>query len=122
MKKFSSAAALLLVLLSTGCASIVDGTTQKLTVQSEPSGAEVTINGQSRGKTPLVTEIKRQDLAQMSVSLDGYKTQKLELTTKLNTTFWGNAIIGGLPGSTTDAATGAAREYSPNAYFIRLEK
>lgn len=37
--------------LSTGCASIVSGTDQKLTFNSEPEEATVTVSGRVLGKT-----------------------------------------------------------------------
>jgi uncharacterized protein YceK len=36
-----------------GCASIVDGTDQSMTFNSEPDGAAVTVAGKVVGKTPL---------------------------------------------------------------------
>ena len=43
--------------LSTGCASIVSGTDQKLTFNSEPEEATVTVSGRVLGKTPLTVPV-----------------------------------------------------------------
>jgi hypothetical protein len=51
---------------------------------------------------------------------NGYEDQQLVLQTKMNNTFWGNILLGGFPGSTTDYASDAMIEYSPNMYYITL--
>jgi len=52
---------------------------------------------------------------------DGYKTLTLPLETTLDPWFWGNIILGGLFGSTTDAISGAVNQYSPGQYNITLQ-
>ncbi|MDH5434581.1 MAG: PEGA domain-containing protein [Gammaproteobacteria bacterium] len=108
--------------LLSACATIMDGETQILNIQSSPSGATVTINGQAVGVTPLTIPVTRMDNSVMKISLEGYNTQEIDMTTKLNQMFWGNFIFGGLFGSTTDSVTGASIEYSPNHFNIQLEK
>lgn len=44
----------------------------------------------------------------------------MKLTTTTNGAFWGNILFGGLPGSTTDAMSGAIYEYAPSQLFITL--
>ena len=122
MKKICTLIAAAALLITAGCASIVDGSTQTVTVQSLPVGAKVLVDGIEVGVTPLTTSIQRKDGTTLDVKLDGYKDVSMSMVTKLNTTFWGNIIIGGLPGSTTDSVTGAAREYAPNSYSFTLEK
>ena len=45
--------ALASLFLFTSCATLFSDSSDKITIQSEPSGAEVLINGEARGKTPL---------------------------------------------------------------------
>lgn len=108
-------------LLITGCASIVSGTRQQISIHSNVNGALVTLNGASLGLTPLTAEIKKAKNQTLVIKKDGYITQELKLITKLNLAFWGNILIGGTIGSSTDSSTGAWYEYSPNSYFINLE-
>lgn len=57
---FHSLLYILLTLLVTACATLFNGTKQKVNFQSNPSGAEVYINGQSSGKTtPCSIYVKR---------------------------------------------------------------
>ena len=52
---------------------------------------------------------------------EGYKPLTMQLETHLNSWFWGNIVIGGFIGSTTDALSGAVYEYSPNQYMVTLQ-
>lgn len=104
-----------------GCATIISGTSQVLTFQSNPSGAEVVINGTSIGVTPLTTTVARKNDTKVVIKKDGYKEQSFVLKQKLEPWFWGNIIFGGVIGSTTDGLSGATVEYSPDQYYTTLE-
>ncbi len=103
-----------------GCASIVTGTDQTLTFNSEPDGATVTVAGRVVGKTPLSVQIDKGKNQSLTFEKEGYKTYTTQLSTTTNAWFWGNIVIGGLLGSTTDGASGAINEFSPDQYFITL--
>ncbi|MBF0353049.1 MAG: PEGA domain-containing protein [SAR324 cluster bacterium] len=107
-------------ILSGGCSSIVSGTKQQLTFNSEPDGATVSINGVTMGKTPATVMVDRQKGQSVTFEKDGYKKQTIPLSTSLNTWFWGNIVIGGFLGSTTDAASGSMHEYVPNQFYVTL--
>jgi len=111
---------MMLAATGAGCATIVDGTTQLVSFNSTPGGAEVTLNGAPVGTTPLSLEVKRSKDMSVMFKKNGYEPQTIALQTKLNTTFWGNIITGGVYGSTTDAISGASVEYSPNQYYVTL--
>jgi len=103
------------------CATIVDGTTQPVTFNSEPNRAKILINGVPVGLTPLTIPVKRAKHTLIVAKKDGYEEQQLPLQTKMNSYFWGNFICGGFLGSTIDYASDAMVEYSPNMYYISLE-
>jgi hypothetical protein len=52
---------------------------------------------------------------------EGYKPLTMPLATKMDGMFWGNIVLGGFLGSTTDSATGAMYEYSPSQYMVTLQ-
>jgi hypothetical protein len=112
---------LMLVLSISGCATIVDGTSQPVTINSEPNRAKVFINGVQVGVTPLTIQVKRSKTTVVMAKKDGYEEQQLPLQTKMNGYFWGNFVSGGVLGSTIDYASDAMVEYSPNMYFFSLE-
>lgn len=103
------------------CATIVGGGgKQQLTFNSEPAGATVTVQGKVMGTTPLTVTVERAKNMAVTIEKEGYKPFTTQLSTRLNGWFWGNIVIGGLLGSTTDGASGAIHEYSPDQYFVTL--
>lgn len=102
------------------CATIMDGDSQTVTFNSNPSGAEIFLDGKRLGTTPLTVQIKRERNKMFVAKKEGHDEQQMVLSTHLNSWFWGNIITGGVLGSSTDYASGAAYEYSPNNYFITL--
>jgi len=109
------------VILSTGCASVVSGTDQKLTFNSEPEEATVTVSGRVLGKTPLTVPVDRGSNQSITFEKEGYKTYTAQLSTTTNPWFFGNIVLGGLVGSTTDGVSGAIHEFSPDQYFVTLK-
>jgi PEGA domain len=105
----------------TGCASIISGRHQAVTFTSNPDDAVVTIDGRQIGKTPITAQLERKGGAQVvTISKDGYKTATFQLHSTVNGWFFGNLIIGGLLGSSTDSSTGAINAYSQDMFNFSL--
>lgn len=109
-----------IVITITGCASIVSGTDQTLTFNSEPDGATVTVTGKKVGKTPLSVQIDKDKNQSLTFEKEGYKTYTTQLSTSMDSWFWGNILFGGVFGSTTDGMSGAINEFTPDQYFVTL--
>lgn len=109
-------------MLALGCATIVVGDKQSLTFDSQPAGAQITINGMPMGVTPATITIKKSDYQNAFVvfSKEGYTNQQAILHTKTSGWYWGNIICCGLLGSTTDSSTGAMLEYEPAKFFVTM--
>ncbi len=113
-----SLAALLLCLFTTGCATMVNGRQQTLSIDSHPSGAAVDVDcgdePRLAGKTPLKVEVSRAaEHCQLTFTRAGYEPRVVELShqesraTVLNAAFGLPsaivlAIAGGLIGSTVN--------------------
>ena len=67
------AVALSVVVILGGCATIMQGTTQSVGVTSNPTGATVSRNGQTVGKTPVIVDLRRKDQHFIHVEMDGYQ-------------------------------------------------
>ncbi len=106
--------------LASGCASIVTGTDQQLTFNSEPDEATVTVSGRVLGKTPLTVQVDKGTNQAFTFEKEGYKTHTAQLSTTTNPWFFGNILLGGFLGSTTDGVSGAIYEFSPDQYFVTL--
>ena len=76
-KRLLQALALLLVGFQvSGCAAIVASKTDTLSVNSNPQGAEVRLNGNPAGKTPTSVQITRKAPETVEVVLPGHESQK----------------------------------------------
>ena len=113
-------ATLALLLLTTACASITQGTTQTVSVQTEPPGAlcNVSRNGETLGiinPTPgSLTVSKSSSALNVRCERPGYQTGLTTVPSSLNAMTAGNIILGGVVGLGIDAATGAMNQYPPN--------
>lgn len=104
------------------CASIIHGTSQQVGIGSTPSGAKVTVSGQSFGTTPTIADLKRSDNHIVKVDLDGYLTYETTLTKKVSGWVWGNILFGGLIGLAVDAISGGLYNLSPEQIQAILSK
>ncbi len=109
-----------LAFAAVGCASIIKGTTQTVTISSNVDGAEILMDGQRIGTTPYAGPAPRNKSA-IVVQKAGYQSATVALSKTLEPVFWGNIISGGTLGSITDFATGAAYAYAPAAYQVDLK-
>ena len=71
----------LLLVASAGCATLqVNGSTQRIAVESTPSGAQVVLNGDAVGRTPLDVEVRRRDAeVDLRVEKAGFNSQERSL-------------------------------------------
>jgi hypothetical protein len=96
-----------------GCATIIDGTRQKVSFSSNPSSAEVVVDGRSIGKTPLTEDLSKKETHTVRISLSGYHPYEMTIIKKVNSWVWGNIVLGGLIGLGVDALTGGLYELTP---------
>lgn len=119
-----SAHLLLILVLSVvlgGCATILGGSSQILTVNANVSGAEVYLNETLLGTTPLTASLERGQEGVLRVRAEGYQPYQIALNKKISTLFWVNIFSGGVFGSSTDYSTGAMYEYEPATYMVSLQ-
>lgn len=121
MKRVVGGLLVLAVLGVAGCATIVSGSRQKVTFNSEPPGATVLVGGIELGKTPVTTRVKRSKKLEVVFEKAGYRTQTAEIESGVNNWLFGNILVGGLFGLSTDAYSGALNEYVPDHYLATLK-
>lgn len=119
--------AVVLLALSSGCATMFSGSTDSMTFDSVPQGASVTVDGNLLGKTPLKVELERRTDSSVAVfKLEGYAPRTVTLTRGITgAAFLNLAFICTTFGATSwgiDAATGKLLSYSPRSYVIELEQ
>ncbi len=105
--------------LFTSCASIINGTRQKVTVTSDPEGATVS-NGEISMVTPATFDLKRKRDYIFSISKPGYKTESAKLERVFSGAVAGNIICGGPIGWGVDALTGGQWRLVPENLHVTL--
>ncbi|MDR6194278.1 PEGA domain-containing protein [Siphonobacter sp. SORGH_AS_0500] len=119
MKKFLVPLLVLSISL-TNCTTIINGSKQSVSVLSRPTGADVYVDGQLAGKTPMYANVKRKNGHAIRVVMDGYEPYEVGLTRKLDGWVFGNIIFGGIIGLIIDASTGSMYKLTPNEIKARL--
>lgn len=111
-----------LTLAASGCASIVTGQNQPISVQARSgpypvSGAECTLTndkGQWFVSTPGSVMVSRSyEELHVSCARDGYEPGITAVKSATKGMAFGNIIAGGLIGAAVDAGSGAAYDYPP---------
>ncbi len=109
----------LLMFCLVGCSTVITGAKQKVFFDSDPQGALVKMNGVELGETPFEATVQRMNAPVLTFSKEGYQLATRDMTTEVDPWFWGNILIGGVIGSTTDLAAGSVRKYE-DRYFAKL--
>ena len=114
---------LVLLVILTSCSSVVNGTKQFVSIDSNVKGAEVNVDGMIVGKTPFNGKIKRGSETIVTLKKEGYEIKTIVLSEEVAPAFWANGlfIYGFGFSSTTDYATGAMYKYSPATYNVEME-
>jgi len=113
---------LVLAPVLSGCATIIGGTSQLLTVNANVAGAEVFFNDSLLGTTPLTARVQRGKEGILRVRAEGYMPYQIAVNKKISTLFWVNIFSGGSFGSSTDYSTGAMYEYEPSTFMVSLTR
>lgn len=111
MNKKLLSVALLATLMATGCATIVKGRTQQVNLTSSNGQAvDVEVDGQ-KFQGPGVITLKKDGEEKLLKSTTPGCTENTVINSSVEPAFFGNILIGGLLGSTTDASTGSMWRY-----------
>ena len=116
------------ILVFSSCASIVSKSNWPISIDSKPSGANVSIVNKKgvevyNGRTPAALKLKSgsgffsKESYTVSFSMNGYESKKVNLECKLNGWYFGNILLGGIIGMLiVDPATGAM--YKLDSEFV----
>ena len=119
--------ALLVALLAlSACATVSQGTKQKITVHSKPQKAEVlTSHGYGCDETPCSFFVPRNTSFEIKVSKPGFSTKTVQIKTMLSSVgtakSLGSVVLGGVIAGGYDVYNGAVLELSPNTVSVELE-
>jgi len=110
--------------LLTGCASVIGGTSDSITVNSNPPGAVCNLmqNNRNIGQVTTpggITVKKTKHDIHVTCTKEGYQTASGYLNSDIESSTWGNIILGGGVGWVVDSAAGADNDY-PDYITIAL--
>ena len=110
----------LLIIIFSGCSTVLNSTTQEVELKTTPANAKVTIDGKKFGTTPQVVNIDRGSNHTVKFDFDGFESYEIQLTRKISFWFWGNALNGFIPGMLIDMFNGSMYNLLPEKVEIEL--
>lgn len=121
MRPFLVIVLCLIQLFNAGCASIVHGTRQEVTIETDPPGATITSHRlPSQTVTPATLTLKRKYEYEFEVEKPGYKTEHVWVEKNIAGWFWGNLFSWGIIGIIVDLNNGAGYKLEPEDVFVKL--
>ncbi len=110
----------MVIFILNGCATIVHGTKQSIPIATEPSGAQIVVDGTERHTSPMNVILSRKHDHMVEISKEGYQTETIQVKSVLSGAVAGNIIAGGVIGWGIDAASGGQWRLVPESINLRL--
>lgn len=108
-----------LLAFSSGCATVMSGTSEHIRFESMPSGAEVTIDGEAH-TTPARVKLSRRQNHEVTFNMPGYLSVQRQVLQSTNPWLFGNILLGGLIGIIVDTSSGASNDLKPDLVYVKL--
>ncbi|MFC1553471.1 PEGA domain-containing protein [candidate division KSB1 bacterium] len=105
------------------CGTIMNGTKQRISITSLPSGADVNVDGIQVGKTPMYYEMKRNKNHFVAVGLPGHAPYETMLKKTGSGWLFGNIVFsyGGILGLGIDLMSGGVYKFEKNNIIATLD-
>ncbi|MBK8374615.1 MAG: hypothetical protein IPN50_14400 [Sphingomonadales bacterium] len=121
MKKvFAVAAATIGFVALSGCATVINGTSQDYQIESSPEGAKAVLSSGESCTTPCEISLKRRNDISVSFDLAGYKSETVLVQSRTGGAGVGNILLGGVIGAGVDASNGSMNSLYPRPLRIKL--
>ena len=105
----------------TGCGTIVHGSKQQVSFDSNPQGATVKLTDGTHLTTPQTAELRRAQDHIVTIEKEGYESERLTINRNFN---WGATIFGNIlwitPGVIVDVLAGGAWTLDPEHINVNL--
>ena len=111
--------AIVVVLLATSCATIINGPTETVSVSSNPPGATVT-DGKTSKVTPTQFVLDRDHDYILTISKPGFETEHVKIEHVISGWVAGNLLSFGILGAGVDATSGAMWRLTPDTIVVTL--
>jgi hypothetical protein len=112
-------------LMLPACATITRGSSQKYTIETTPTAANVELSTGQNCVSPCNLKLKRKNGFVVTAKKEGYEPAKAVVDSKVRgggvAGGAGNIIAGGLIGIAVDASSGAMNDLTPNPLHLTLK-
>lgn len=103
-----------------GCATIINGTSQDVAVRSDPAGAKVKTTNGTECITPCELNLKRRHDLRVDLQREGYKPTYVLVQSRTGGAVAGNILMGGIVGGIVDSSNGATNTLYPEPVSVKL--
>jgi hypothetical protein len=110
----------LLLLAFTGCATIVQSGPDHIPVDSKPQGANVYLDDNLVGTTPMVLAVPRDSDCRIRIEKDGYNPYSVDRDKVVAGWVFGNILIGGVIGLSVDLITHSQGKYPEDPVYVQM--
>ena len=122
MKKIASIL-ILTLLTQTACGTIMTGTSQKVTFDSDPPGATVTVNGYRKATTPAVLDLPKTETYTATFKKDCYESAMIPVDRQFNFVSLFNILLPGwILWFAVDGLSGGLYKLTPEHVYANLDK
>jgi hypothetical protein len=109
-----------LAFMLSGCATVLNGTSQPVAFQSDPDGAEIELISGLKCTTPCEYSMKRGDDSRVTFTKPGYEPVSVYIQSRTGGSVAGNILAGGIIGGVVDASNGASNHLYPDPVRVRM--
>ena len=125
LRWLKSSGRILIICLSSvylcGCATILNGTSQKIPVSSEPEGATVTVDSKNAYTTPVKLRLERRRDHVLVFTKYGFDSRTVNVMHVLSESVCCNTILFGPLGWVFDIFAGTQYKLVPNKIHVELK-
>ena len=119
MKKVLTTALVFSVALTSGCASIIKGNSDRITVTSLEKDSVIWVDGAPRGRDAVTVDVKKGNPVSLKATKQGCQDVSIETTESFDaTSLLGILIDFGIVSIPIDLISGAAWKQSPTTYTV----
>ena len=93
MKMLSTWLSAISFVVLSGCSTMINGTDQQVSINSNVQGDSVMVNGVKMGETPFNGKLKRGANTQVTLSKEGYKPKEFTLETNVEAAVWLQLLV-----------------------------
>lgn len=109
--------------MSGGCATVINGTTQRVAVHTHPEGVRFSVDdGPPIHVTPTTVELHRSRGHSLTFTKDGYHTEHVAIYRAFSGSTAGNLLLGGLIGGGIDLLSGGAYALVPEVVHVTMRE